>query len=387
VTALSAAHPYFGSKRAAAPLIWAALGANVGNFVDACCGSASVLWARPEPGKVETLNDAWGAIPNFLRALQAESDAVAEAASWPVSELDMHAWHDWLVEKMDEAFVEKLRRDPKFFDIEIAGRWVWGQSIWIGSGWCAPIHRNCGNRQRPLLSGGTTTKKRPELGGHAGGGRAGYPKDGVGIFRKLQIPSLCGSDGSGGGYGRGVFAHRKLPDLGGTGVGDGHPRTSRRGIFAAARTDLITYFRLLASRLARVRITCGDWRRVVTPAVTTSHGLTGILLDFPYGKAAKRTPNLYAKESGDVAERGRAWCAKRGADPLLRIVMCGYEGEHEDLERLGWRCLSWKSNGGYGNQDGENANAARERLWLSPHCLVGEREAPAQRTLFSLEAS
>jgi hypothetical protein len=382
---LAAPFPYFGSKRAAAPLIWAALGAEVPNFVDACCGSASVLWARPTVGKVETLNDAWGAIPNFLRALQRDPEGTAEHASYPVSELDMQAWHAWLVEKMDAAFVEKLRRDPRFYDVEVAGRWVWGQSMWIGSGWCVAGHGGGSNRQRPALSGGTTkAKKRPMLGGHAGGGREGYPKEGVGIFRNLsrQLPHLSGTttkNGEHAGHVReGVGLHRaglhhKRPEIGGTGAA-GEGRASRRGIFAQGRADLFAYFHALAGRLARVRIICGDWKRVVTPAVTTSNGLTGVLLDFPYGKAAKRTKGLYAKDDGDVATAGRAWCAKNGANPLLRIVLCGYEGEHEALLAHGWRCIPWKAGGGYGNQDGENANAGRERLWLSPYCNQRENQ-------------
>jgi DNA adenine methylase len=335
---LTSPYPYFGSKRAAAALIWAALG-NAPNFVDATCGSASVLWARPRPGKVETLNDAWGAIPNFLRAVRDAPDAVAEAATWPVSELDMHARHRWLVERMDGAFVERLREVPTWSDPEIAGWWVWGQSIWIGSGWCSGAE--------------TRQNKRPVLAGNGAG--VERPRTGVGINRSRirQLPALSGY-GSGVGYGRGIFA-------------------------SGRREDLRGYFRALADRLARVRIICGDWRRVVTPAVTTSHGLTGILLDPPYGDAAQRTKNLYAKDDdGDVAEGMRAWCAAVGANPLLRIILCGYEGEHEDLQRVGWTSVAWKTGGGYGNQDGENANAARERLWLSPHCL----RAPEQAQLF-----
>jgi hypothetical protein len=255
----------------------------------------------------------------------------------------MHARHRWLVDKMDDAFVERLMTEPEFFDAEIAGWWCWGQSIWIGAGWCS----NPGRRQVPELSGG----------GHS-------PKKGSGIFssrlphligphnaRKLggQLPSLQGSDGSGVGYGRGVFA-------------------------SGRREDLAAYFELLADSLRQARITCGDWSRVVTPAVTVSHGLTGVVLDPPYGEAAGRTAKVYAKDSLTVAADARAWALERGSDPLLRIVLCGYAGEgHEELEEHGWRAIRWKARGGYSNQDGENANAAKETLWLSPHCLKPAR--------------
>ena len=38
-----------------------------------------------------------------------------------------------------------------------------------------------------------------------------------------------------------------------------------------------------------------------------------------------------------------------------------------------WECVEWKARGGYGSQGNENsvghANAKRERIWFSPHCL------------------
>jgi hypothetical protein len=349
--------PYFGSKAAAAPLIWSALG-NPDNFVDPFSGSNSLLWLRPEPGKIETVNDAWGAIPNFLRAVKHAPESVADAASWTVDETMMHARHRWLVERMDEAFVERLMTDPSFFDAEIAGWWVWGQSIWIGAGWCSARFEREGLK-RPILAGnGTNGSERPRTG--------------VGIFRGRlphligphnarkaggQLPHIQGSDGSGVGYGRGIFA-------------------------SGRREDLVGYFELLSDRLQRVRITCGDWGRVVTPAVTVSHGLTGVVLDPPYGTAANRTTKLYAVDSLDIADDVRRWAIDNGDNPLLRIVLCGYEGEHEMPSA--WRKIEWKAPGGYGNQDGKNENASRERLWLSPHCLLTDDERPpAQGSLFA----
>lgn len=342
MTVLRPAYPYFGSKADVADDIWDALG-NVPNFIDAACGSAAVPLARPHEGKVETLNELNGFITNFLRAVRWAPEETAEHASWNVNEIDMHARHACLVDRSDQ-LEERLRADPKFFDTEIAGWWVWGQAIWLGSGWCDPKHRNRNAKQRPALSG---SGKRPALGGHGGDVQRGYPKSGVGIFRAGgQIPSLSGSDGTGVGYGRGIFA------------------TGRR-------EDLVRYFRAIAARLhpARVRITCGDWSRVVTPAVTISHGLTGVLLDPPYGAKAGRTKGLYARDSLTVAEDMRRWAVEHGEDPRYRIALCGYEGEHD--MPASWRVHAWKAKGGYGNQDGENANASKERVWFSPHCLGG----------------
>jgi len=68
----------------------------------------------------------------------------------------------------------------------------------------------------------------------------------------------------------------------------------------------------------------------------------------------------------------RAWCLERGDDPLLRIALCGYEGEHVMPDS--WECLEWKTRGGYSSQGSpENENAKRERIWFSPHCLKATR--------------
>jgi site-specific DNA-adenine methylase len=132
--------------------------------------------------------------------------------------------------------------------------------------------------------------------------------------------------------------------------------------------DVTQYFRVLSERLARVRICCGDWSRILGPSVTTLHGLTGVFLDPPYSAEAGRDNNLYAEESGTVAHDVRAWALEHGDDPLFRIALCGYEGEHAMPDS--WECLAWKARGGMGNQNKvANNNKHRERIWFSPHCL------------------
>lgn len=339
--------PYFGSKWDVAPVIWDRLG-NVPNFLDAFSGGCSVAFRRPHVGKVETLNDLHGFIPNALRALRWAPEAVAEECSWiGVSELDLHARHADLMERLDEAFVERLRSDPKFYDVELAAWWISGQSQWIGSGFCDTGHRNAATKMRPALSG---AGKRPALSGHGGDVQRGDPKAGVGIFRGT-MPSLAGSDGTGVGYGRGIFA-------------------------SGRREDLYAYFRAIQARLGgdrahNVRITCHDAIALLTPAVTTSHGLTGVVLDPPYSKSTGRRMRLYGCESGDVAAQAREWAIANGDNPHLRIVLAGYVGEH-DMPPT-WECYAWRARGGYGNQGGENENAGKERLWFSPHCLGGRR--------------
>ena len=126
------------------------------------------------------------------------------------------------------------------------------------------------------------------------------------------------------------------------------------------------YFATLSTRLRRVRVACGNWERVLGGSVTWRHGVTGIVLDPPYeeGKMA------YAEHSG-VSREVRDWCAENGDNRMLRIALCGLDGEH-DLP--GWDCVPWKAAGGYGSQraDGTNNNRKRERIWFSPGCLSSD---------------
>lgn len=156
-----------------------------------------------------------------------------------------------------------------------------------------------------------------------------------------QLPHL-------GNAGRGI--NRKLPHLGDAGMGG----------------QIREYFQALSERLRDVRICCGEWDRVLGDSVTIKHGVTGVFLDPPY--SADEHSVTYSADS-DVAAQVRAWAIENGSNPALRIALCGYDGEHEFP--ADWSCLAWKARGGYGSQgDGRGReNAARERIWFSPHCV------------------
>ena len=147
--------------------------------------------------------------------------------------------------------------------------------------------------------------------------------------------------------------HRKLPHVGDAG----------RGVL----------FENLTARLRRVRVCCGDWLRVLGPTPTYHNGLTGMMLDPPYADTADRDDSLYREDSLSVAHDVRAWAIENGDNPLMRIALCGYEGEHD--MPASWECVAWKAAGGYGGQskDHDNPNAKRERIWFSPHCLGGKQ--------------
>jgi DNA adenine methylase len=90
------------------------------------------------------------------------------------------------------------------------------------------------------------------------------------------------------------------------------------------------------------------------------------VLDPPYDDGA----SVYANNAR-LSSQVRAWAKEHGANERFRIALCGYEGEHDELEALGWDVVAWKANGGYGSQaqGAARANSSRERIWFSPGCL------------------
>ena len=322
---LEAPFPWFGGKRDVAPDVWAALG-NVAHYVEPFFGSGAVLLQRPHAAKFETVNDIDGLLANYWRAVQADPEAVADHADWPCNEADLHARHLWLVGQR-QRLTERLMGDPAFYDVRAAGWWVWGSCNWIGSGWCS------GNGPWIALDGEIVDcRQLPHLSSAQGVNR--------------QLPHLS--------EGRGV--NRQLPHL-------SEGRGVNRKLF------ILDWFTSIADRMRDVRVACGDWSRVLGPAVLDAGGgMTGVFLDPPY--AAKERAEVYACDN-DVAGDVRKWCADNGDNPTMRIVLAGYDGEHNELEALGWKVKAWKARGGYGSQGDKRGrdNAKRERLWLSPHCM------------------
>ena len=316
---LKAPFPYFGGKSKAAPAVWAAFGGGVKNYVEPFAGSAAMLLAAPEGKRIETINDFDGFVANFWRAVAQDPDAVAHHADWPVSEIDLEARHAWLVQR-----VGRLRwqlEDPDFYDAKIAGWWVWGACNWIGSGWCS--------------------------------GKGPHKTNGANLYDVRQLPHL-------GDAGQGI--NRQLPHLGDAGQG-----INRDSGSLTRRSFIMDWFGKLHERLRDVRVTCGDWQRVLKDSVTTRHGLTAVFLDPPY---AKGDMDYGAGGMGlGIADAVREWCAANGNDPKLRIVLCGHAGEHDALLEHGWHLRTWKAGGGYAKSAEANANRLSETLWCSPHCV------------------
>jgi site-specific DNA-adenine methylase len=303
---LKAPFPWFGGKSRVANQVWERFG-EVPCYVEPFFGSGAVLLARPHHPRIETVNDKDGYVSNFWRALKADPESVAKFANSPVFENDLHARHAWLLQSK-VTLPACLEGDPDFYDCKIAGWWAWGQSCWIGSGFCSgkgPWHVQDG-----MLV------------------RSGDGQQGLGVSR--QRPHF-------GDAGRGV--NRNL-DPG----------------------ELIAWFQALAQRLRRVSVCCGDWSRLCVPTVTWKNGISGVFLDPPYSAKSGRALDLYAADSDCVAEAAREWAVQNSNNSLLRIALCGYEGEHDMPDD--WECVAWKARRGMGNH-----NRHRERIWFSPACL------------------
>jgi hypothetical protein len=316
---LAAPFPYFGGKRRAAPRIWQALGDPSG-YVEPFAGSAAVLLARPsfKGRRVETLNDADGWLVNTWRSIQLSPDAVAAAAWGPVAEIDYHARLAWLQERRTPDLVAWLEGDPEAHDAKAAGWWLYVLACGIGDPFGPGPWRVVDGHLRKV--------------GNAGRG----------VNRKL--PHL-------GDAGQGV--NRELPHLGDAGQG-----------------QLRAYMQALTDRLHRVRVTCGSWERVVKPSVTRSgtggDGSRAVFLDPPYATSG----DLYAHAGGDVAVGVREWCT--AAPRELRIILCGYDDEHDALLAHGWSVTEGKAGRGAGYSVNP-INGRRERLWLSPACIGTEQ--------------
>jgi hypothetical protein len=408
---LRAPFPWFGGKRLVAPMVWERFG-DVPNYVEPFFGSGAVLLGRPTPPRVETVNDKDALLANFWRAVQADPESVAHWADWPISEPDLHSRHLFLVDR--RSWLETMMTDPTFYDVQIAGWWVWGLCQWIGGGWCAPIvtdraaaaardpgqiHRKHPDlRQHVGMTGegaagrgvhAQTQRRRPRVSRGQGIARTATPdgrqrpqliqRGGTGVHGlclspRRQLPDLQTDSGAagkgvnasggpsrkrprlqdGGGGGPGVFRKRPaLSDRGGIqslGRAARHGLASTSGVAAERTAWLIDLFIALSDRLRNVRIVAGEWDRVLGPTPTWKTGLTGILLDPPYS-LDERDGGLYATEADDtLADRVRAWAIENGENPLLRIAFCGYDTEHGGSMPRTWTALRWKSHGGYGSQ-------------------------------------
>src|ERR1017187_1544525 len=131
---LNAPYPYFGGKRSVVDDVWIRFG-TPSQYIEPFCGSAAMLLGAPTPAKLEVISDWSGFIANFWRAVKYQPDKVAEWADYPISHVDLHARHIWIMAQRDK-LTEGLSDADWPGDAKVAGWWLWGQCSWIAGGWC-----------------------------------------------------------------------------------------------------------------------------------------------------------------------------------------------------------------------------------------------------------
>jgi len=305
---LQAPFPWFGGKSRVASDVWEHFG-EIDSYVEPFFGSGAVLLNRPDVNGYEVVNDADGFISNFWRAVSADPKAVAAGAQCPINEVDLTAKHMWLNEHRTY-LTSRLMVDPEYFDATVAAWWLWGICAWIGDGWCARDDGPWTDNEGVL-----TYDRKREYGG----------------------PHI----------------RKKRPEL-----------ARNRGIHRS-NVDVSEWMIILQERLSRVRVCCGDWKRVVTPRAVQPRAWSkvGVFLDPPY--ASERYSGLYAVDSQTVAYDVNAWC--QIAPSHWKICVAGLGSEHDNL---GWERVEWSTKGGYGNLGSGlgRSNSVQEVLWFSPAC-------------------
>lgn len=280
---------YYGGKSRIVNLVWSRFG-NVKHYLEPFFGSGAVLLGRPNwrPTMLETVCEKDPLLANVWRALQHDPDAVARICDYPISHVDLVARRKVLL-KRKEGLWERMVEDEKFYDVELAGYWIWVVSASI--------------------------KKS--------------------IDDSIAIPSI---DGTGGVNGISIRSRNISNSI--------DPRDPYS-------IGLFSWFRALSERIRYVNIVCGDWTKITGGSWQTNLGVAGIFLDPPYSvEKTGRSPVLYLEDVIDpeVSRKVREWAIERGKRKDYRIALCGFEGEHEMPND--WECIEWK-RGTYKTRDKE----------------------------------
>jgi len=304
--------------------VWTRLGSPT-QYIEPFCGSAAMLLAAPRPASLEVVCDTNGFIANFWRAVKYQPAAVAHAADYPVSHIDLGARHAWLMAQR-ERIGAALHAHDWPGDAEVAGFWLWGQCCWIGSGWCD-------------WSGQIPHANNAGMGVQAAGKIPHASDAGMGVQAAGQIPHASDA-------GRGVQAAGQIPHASDAG------REQDRLWTSAGRTAWV-WLHKLADRLERVRVVHGDWSRCLNNHYGGKD--TAIFLDPPY-RAYER---LYGG-AAPVADAVEVWARENAS---LRIALCGHRG---DYALPGWDVVAW-SRGKFTYNGSTTTDC--ECIWYSPACL------------------
>ena len=426
---LASPFPYFGGKSRWIDTVFQRIG-KVGVWSEPCCGTAVMTLNNPFPAPREVICDLNAYICNFYRSLRADPDAVAYWADWPTNHHDLTARHRWLLAQGPE-LRERMVADPDDYDPKIAGWWVWGQSSWIGHGWCdnhgqydRQPHINTGGgfgvqqQREDLAKQQRVEDKRPYCGGTNGQGR-GVQQQRV-EDKRPKVPDGGGSGVSAqrdrvpvdkvprvpcNGGGKGVQQQRdQIPrcttEPGGQGVSmqrvaaggpatwDRAPRVHQsftgQGVQiqrVVAGGDPLTgerlrpWFRAIAERLARVIILNRGWESALTDSVlqqtpSSPKPSVGVFLDPPY-----RTQ----RKDGGKRSTGLYQGDTTAASDDVAAATYAWAVEHGERYRVAY-CMhegdfaippGWTAEtmGFSGHRDASKKEKAVDQVIFSPACV------------------
>ena len=336
---LTAPFTYPGGKSRIADLVWDVFG-QVDCYIEPFCGSAAMALARPPnmPVTLEILNDIDGLLVNAWRSIAYAPDETVEYVDWWISELEQNSRHAWLLNRQD-TLRKALEANPKYYDAEAAGYWVWLHNVYLN----------------------------------------GVPCDGIGPWVhtpeglvKRDTPGLSEYDRTKPGM------VKQLPQLSGYGKCTVKPSLGNRQRLAHHQA-LHDWFARLADRLCFSTILCGEWQRGLSSFVTNQHQAVAVFLDPPYSNdLASNTKRavVYKNDSLTLDHDVRSWCITHGQDRRMRIVLCGYGTVHDELLSHGWMKHRYHGYAGNGNRGkvgtpGE-AHRKQEVLWVSPGCRIAQ---------------
>ena len=370
VSPLKAPFPYYGNKSNWAKEVWKRFGAP-DLYIEPFFGSGAILFANPNPAKREIVYETNGYICNFFRAIQFDYEELAWWADYPTVHQDLTARHKWLV-KWGAENGKRLSEDPEYYDVKAAGFWVWGISLWIGSGFCmgntidgipmmstSPSGGRGVSAQRttlpsdkiPLVTGLGINKMRTSLNTESVSDKRPHISSGQGVS-KQKVKNLI--------YDSIPFSH------GGQGV---NKQRQSLGTSTERGKRLLPWFAALHDRLQNVIVINRHWSyKSLSPTQlsdtkTSSRKMNRcIFLDPPY-PMKQRISNVYASDaegtSDDVATEAYNWSIDHGHK--YRIAYCSHEGDFPVPD--GWEVLHKELRGV------RRADKARDQIMFSPTCL------------------
>jgi site-specific DNA-adenine methylase len=129
----------------------------------------------------------------------------------------------------------------------------------------------------------------------------------------------------------------------------------------------------LRKRLDKVELLCTDWKKCLTDAHTLRSGalyadtVASVFLDPPYDKYEF----MYKHNKKTISSEVRDWCKDVAKHDLIRVILCGYENEHDELLDYGYVKYAGKSantnSKGRGTKNSKSPSS-KEFLWASASC-------------------